>query len=132
MNQKPLNTVYRMTASHAAPRAANEEWVLDFVENVHAAGRATRVFTITDAFARGYLVRKVDMVLSSCTIARELDQLIAERGVPQVIRCEHRHELTSRYFKAWAIQRGIMLRYLPGRHSKYATNFAQTMREAQE
>lgn len=86
-----------------------------------------------DAFTRGCLARKVDTGLSSHTIVRELDQLIGQRSVPHTICFDHRLAVKSRHFVAWAIERRIYLRYLPGRPwQRHAKSFAETLREAQE
>jgi putative transposase len=36
-------------------------------------------------------------------------RIVAERGQPQAIRCDHGPELTSRHFLAWCVQRQIEL-----------------------
>jgi putative transposase len=45
-----------------------------------------------------------------------LETIVAERGVPQAIRCDNGPELTSRHFLAWCIDRKIELVHIqPGR-----------------
>jgi putative transposase len=36
-------------------------------------------------------------------------RIVAERGQPQAIRCDHGPELTSRHFLAWCVERKIEL-----------------------
>jgi hypothetical protein len=40
---------------------------------------------------------------------RVLDEVIAQRGLPQAIRCDNGPELTSRHFLAWALEWKIEL-----------------------
>jgi hypothetical protein len=49
-------------------------------------------------------------------VTRVLEGIVAERGVPQSIRCDNGPELTSRHFLAWCIERKIELVHIqPGR-----------------
>src|SRR5581483_1953933 len=95
--------------------AANQEWALDFVHDVVECGRKIRVLTVVDAYTRECLALEVDTSFASRRVTRVLDQIIGERGRPQVVRCDNGPELTSRHFLAWAIERGIELVHIqPG------------------
>jgi putative transposase len=96
--------------------AANQEWALDFVHDVVECGRKIRVLSVEDAYTRECLALEVDTSFASRRVTRVLDQIIAERGVPQTIRCDNGSELTSRHFLAWAIERQIELVHIqPGK-----------------
>ena len=96
--------------------AANQEWALDFVHDAVECGRAIRVLTVVDACTRECLALEVDTSFASRRVTRVLDQIIAERGAPQAIRCDNGPELTSRHFLAWAIERQIELLHIqPGK-----------------
>jgi putative transposase len=96
--------------------AANQEWALDFVHDAVECGRAIRVLSVVDAYTRECLALEVDTSFASRRVTRVLDQIIAERGTPQAIRCDNGPELTSRHFLAWAIERGIELLHIqPGK-----------------
>jgi putative transposase len=59
---------------------------------------------------------EVDTSFASRRVTRVLDAIIAERGSPEVIRCDNGPELTSRHFLAWAIERRIELVHIqPGK-----------------
>jgi len=59
---------------------------------------------------------EVDTSFASRRVTRVLEAIIAERGAPQVIRCDNGPELTSRHFLAWCIDRKIELVHIqPGR-----------------
>ncbi len=68
---------------------ANQEWALDFVHDVLAAGRNIRVLSVVDAFTRECLALEVDTGFASRRVTRVLDEIIARRGRPQAIRCDN-------------------------------------------
>jgi putative transposase len=96
--------------------AANQEWALDFVHDAVESGRAIRVLSVVDAYTRECLALEVDTSFASRRVTRVLERIVAERGVPQAIRCDNGPELTSRHFLAWCIDRKIELVHIqPGR-----------------
>ena len=96
--------------------AANQEWALDFVHDAVECGRAIRVLSVVDAYTRECLVLEVDTSFASRRVTRVLEGIVAERGVPQSIRCDNGPELTSRHFLAWGIERRIELAHIqPGK-----------------
>jgi putative transposase len=100
----------------AARTAANQEWALDFVHDAVECGRTIRVLSAVDAYTRECLALEVDTSFASRRVTRVLEAIIAERGVPQAIRCDNGPELTSRHFLAWCIERQIELVHIqPGK-----------------
>jgi putative transposase len=81
-----------------ARTAANQEWALDFVHDAVACGRAIRVLSVVDAYTRECLALEVDTSFASRRVTRVLDEIIAERGKPQAIRCDNGPEFTSLAF----------------------------------
>jgi len=101
--------------------AANQEWALDFAHDAVACGRAIRVLSVVDAYTRECLALEVDTSFASRRVTRVLDQIIAERGLPEAIRCDNGPELTSRHFLAWCIERKIELVHIqPGKPTQNA------------
>jgi len=99
-----------------ARTAANQEWALDFVHDAVECGRTIRVLSAVDAYTRECLPLEVDTSFASRRVTRVLEAIIAERGVPQAIRCDNGPELTSRHFLAWCIERQIELVHIqPGK-----------------
>ena len=99
-----------------ARTAANQEWALDFVHDAMECGRTIRMLSVVDAYTRECLALEVDTSFASRRATRVLEAIIAERGVPQAIRCDNRPELTSRHFLAWCIERQIELVHIqPGK-----------------
>ena len=86
---------------------ANEEWAL---------GRHIRLLTVMGGHTRECLALKVDTSFASERVTRFLERIIAERGVPQRIRCDKGLELTSGHFLAWCLTNRIELLHIqPGR-----------------
>src|SRR5713226_7123791 len=101
--------------------AANQEWGLDFVHDAVECGRAIRVLSVVDAYTRECLALEVDTSFASRRVTRALDEIIAECGRPQAIRCDNGPEFTSRHFLAWAVERGIELIHIqPGKPTQNA------------
>jgi putative transposase len=104
-----------------ARTAANQEWALDFVHDAVDCGRTIRVLSVVDAYTRECLALEVDTSFASRRVTRVLEQIVAERGVPQAIRCDNGPELTSRHFLAWCIERQIELVHIqPGKPTQNA------------
>lgn len=104
-----------------ARTAANQEWALDFAHDAVACGRAIRVLSVVDAYTRECLALEVDTSFASRRVTRVLEAIVAERGVPQAIRCDNGPELTSRHFLAWCVERQIELVHIqPGKPTQNA------------
>ena len=101
--------------------AANQEWALDFAHDAVACGRAIRVLSVVDAYTRECLALEVDTSFASRRVTRVLEAIVAERRLPQAIRCDNGPELTSRHFLAWCVERQIELLHIqPGKPTQNA------------
>ena len=103
-----------------------------FVQDVTAFGRSIRVLNVIDAFTRECLAMEVDTSFAGQRVTRVLDGIIAERGLPQSIRCDNGPELTSRHFLAWNLERRINLVHAqPGKPTQngYVESFNGKLRE---
>lgn len=67
------------------PQGPNQRWSLDFVSDTLVSGRRIRILAVVDDFTRECLALVVDTSLSGARVARELDAIIAVRGVPLMI-----------------------------------------------
>ena len=106
----------RVGAARAVVNGPNQEWALDFVHDAAERGRKFRVLSVIDVYTRECLALEVDSSFASQRVTRELEKIVAERGVPEAIRCDNGPEFTSRHFLAWAIERNIDLVHIePGR-----------------
>jgi len=111
---------------------ANQEWALDFVHDAAESGRKFRVLSVIDVYTRECLALEVDTSFASRRVTRELEKIVAERGVPEAIRCDNGPEFTSRHILAWAMERKIELVHIePGRpmQNGYVESFHGKLRD---
>ena len=88
-------------------RRANDE-ALDFVSDTLADGRRFRVLCVLDDFSRECLAAVVDTSLGGARVARELEQVVNQRGWPQTIVSDNGTELTSNAVLRWAAERVLL------------------------
>ncbi len=94
----------------------NERWAVDFVQDRLASGRAIRVLTLVDACTRECPALTVDYSLPSARVIRALEQVMARRGPPGALVCDHGAEFASRAFLSWSRAAGITLDFIrPGK-----------------
>lgn len=77
------------------PQAINVVWSMDFMHDQLDDGRSIRLLNVIDDFNREALAIEVDFSLPSERVIRVLDQVIAWRGKPQVIRSDNGPEYIS-------------------------------------
>ena len=113
------------------PEIINEVWLMDFMHDQLDDGHCFRLFNVIDDFNRESLGIVVDLSLPSQRVMRSLDQIIAWRGKPRVIRSDNGPEYISEIFKLWAKEANIELRYTqPGnsQQNAYVERFNRTVR----
>jgi putative transposase len=104
----------------AVPKAPDQRWSLDFVSDCLAA-RRFRILVVVDDFTRECLAAVADTSISGVRVARELDALIARRGVPATIVSDNGPELTSRAVLAWTNRAGLDWHHIaPGKPQQNA------------
>jgi len=98
------------------PDSPNQRWSLDFVSDALTDGRRFRILTVVDDFSRENLVLTADTSLSGQRVARELDRMIAERGMPKTIVSDNGTEFTSMAILKWVQETGVDWHYIaPGK-----------------
>jgi len=98
------------------PSRPNEQWALDFLSDALASGRRVRVLAVIDTYTREALAIEVDTSLPGERVARVLERIAAERGMPEQIVLDNGPELTGRALDQWADRRGVILRFIdPGK-----------------
>ena len=98
------------------PLRPDERWSLDFVSDQITDGRRFRILAVVDDCTRECLALVADTSLSGMRVARELDQLVAERGPPRMIVSDNGSEFTSNAILAWADQTCVEWHYIaPGK-----------------
>jgi len=103
------------------PDGPNQRWSLDFVSDAFTDGRRFRILTVVDDFTRENLALIADTSLSGQRVTRELDQVIAERGMPGTIVSDNGTEFTSMAILKWVQDAGIDWHYIaPGKPTQNA------------
>jgi putative transposase len=84
-------------------------------------GRSIRLFNVIDDFNREALGIEVDFSLPSERVIRSLDQIIAWRGKPGIIRADNGPELVSGRLMEWATKHQIHITHIqPGKPQQNA------------
>lgn len=91
-------------------------WSMDFMRDTLASGRAFRTLNVLDVVTRECLAIEVDTSLPGQRVARVLDGIAAERGLPTTIRVDNGPEFAGKALDAWAYQHGVTLDFItPGK-----------------
>jgi putative transposase len=98
------------------PQAANERWSLDFISDAFTDGRRFRILAVVDDFTRECITLIADTSLSGARVVRELDTMIAKRGMPNTIVSDNGTEFTSMAILSWCQDTAIQWHYIaPGK-----------------
>ena len=79
----------------------NHVWAFDFQFDQTADGRAIKLLNIVDEFTREALVMLVDRSIDADTVVQALERLCAQRGAPELLRCDNGPEMTAHALKDW-------------------------------
>lgn len=103
------------------PSELNELWTTDFVSDQLTGGRVFRMLVIMDVYSRECLALEVDTSITGKRVARVLDRLKDQRGLPKVLGSDNGPEFRSRHMDQWAYQRGVKLHFIkPGKPTQNA------------
>ena len=110
------------------PLAADQRWSLDFVSDQLSDGRRFRILAVVDDCTRECLALIADTSISGRRVARELDDIIRQRGKrPDTIVSDNGTELTSNAILGWADETGVGWHYIaPASRSRTASLKAST------
>jgi putative transposase len=99
----------------------NTVWAMDFMSDTLYGGRRFRTLNILDEGVREGLTIEVDTSLPAEWVIRVLEQVVAWRGRPQVLRLDNGPELLAERFVAWCVEQAIELRSIqPGKPDQNA------------
>jgi len=124
----------RWTGAAKRPAATrpNERWSIDFVSDCVSSGRVIRMLTMVDDCTRECPAIEVDTSLGGVRVGRVLDQVVAERGLPEAIVLDNGPEFRSRALAAWSEERGVRLEFIqPGKpmQNAYVESFNGRLRD---
>ena len=105
------------------PLAPNQRWSLDFVSDQLTDGRRFRILTVIDNCTRECLALVADTSLSGRRVARELDEIVRQRGRPETIVSDNGTEYTSNAILEWANDTAVGWHYIaPGKPQQNGFN----------
>jgi putative transposase len=114
------------------PGRANEVWSMDFVMDELADGRRLKCLTLLDDCSKESVAIASDTSITGAYVARLLDQVKLERGLPQAIRTDNGPEFASKAMALWAYRNAVQLRFIrPGKpiENAYIESFNGRFRE---
>jgi putative transposase len=114
------------------PEKINQVWSMDFVSDALASGRRFRTLNIADDFSREAPAIEVDTSLGGVRVARVLDRLKIERGLPLQIRSDNGPEFVSKAVEQWAYENGVDWHFIePGKpiENAYIESFNARFRD---
>ena len=90
-------------------------WSYDFVQDRTHDGRAFRILTLIDEYARECLAIDVARRLTSEDVLERLSDLFVRRGVPDYIRSDNGPEFTAKAVRRWLERAGVKTLFIePG------------------
>jgi putative transposase len=108
----------RSQHSDAVPQEAthpNHVWTYDFVFDTTSDRRTLKFLTLVDEFTRECLAIKVERRLPAKAVIKVLEQVFAERGVPEHLRSDNGPEFIAKAIQGWLKARQVKTRYIaPG------------------
>ncbi|GFZ99112.1 hypothetical protein GCM10011359_30180 [Nesterenkonia alkaliphila] len=100
------------TVDAPAATAANMGWAVGFQFDADEQGRAIKIASIVDEHTRECLGGLVQRSITGDALTTHLEALVAQRGVPAVLRCDNGPELISQAMANWAGEK-IGIHYIP-------------------
>jgi len=110
----------------------NQLWALDYQFDQTADGRMLRLLNIVDEFTREALVMRCERSITADQTVTTLEELVAERGAPQNIRCDNGPELTANALRDWCRLTSVTTSYIePGApwQNPFAESFNARVRD---
>ena len=102
-----------------AARAPNQRWSMDFVHDALSDGRRFRILAVVDDYTRENLCLVADTSLPSGRVIRELEAVIARRGLPRQCVSDNGPEFNGLAMLGWSQGLGLEWHYIdPGPFAK--------------
>ncbi len=85
---------------------------MDFVFDRLADGRSLKCLTVVDDATHESVTITPDTAISGAYVARVLERVKHERGLPKVIRSDNGREFCGRAMAIWAHENNVALRFI--------------------
>ena len=94
---------------------ANHVWTYDFVFDTTSDSRTLKFLSLIDEFTRECLAIKVERRLPAKAVIEVLEQVFAERGMPEYLRSDNGPEFVAKAIQRWLTKRQVKTHYIePG------------------
>jgi len=109
----------------------NKVWAIDFQFDSDETGRMIKIANLVDEHTRECLASLVERRIPAAMVTRMLDQVVALRGYPAVIRADNGPEFTSQALAAWAEGHAGIVFIPPGTpwNNGYVESFNSRLRD---
>jgi putative transposase len=98
------------------PNGPGQRWSMDFVHDSLANGLRIRTLNIVDDFTRECVAIEVDTSINGKKVAKVLERLRSERGLPNVLLSDNGPEFTGKDMSNWAYARNQKHQFIqPGK-----------------
>lgn len=100
----------------SVPQGINFCWSADFMSDALVYGRKVRILNVMDDYNREVLAVEADFSMPAEKVIGFMEQIIARRGKPKVIRVDNGPEYCATAFCQWCERNGIRIQYIqPGK-----------------
>ena len=99
----------------------NEIWAMDFLADRLLHGRAFRVLTVLDEFAKYAYAVDPAFSYTSAAVVQMLEEITHEHGYPKFLRVDNGPEMIARKLEDWSTEHGVELLFIqPGKPTQNA------------
>ena len=119
------------TVDAPAAVAPNLVWAVDFQFDADEQGRPIKICSIVDEHTRECIGGLVERSITADRLTAHLEDLVAVRGAPAVLRSDNGPEFIAHALSEWAKSKGIALNHIqPGKPTQnaYVERFNKTYR----
>ena len=110
----------------------NHVWAIDFQFDATSNGRMLKLANIVDEFTREALSTRTGRTCTADELVKVLEQIVAERGAPEYLRCDNGPELIAFTLRDWCQTVGTATSYIePGSpwENPYVESFNARVRD---
>jgi len=129
--QRRRKRVGSSTADAPTASAPNAVWAVDFQFDVCEQGRALKICSIVDEHTRECIGGLVERSITANRFIDHLEDLIAQRGAPAVLRSDNGPEFIAQAVTNWAANQTELSYIPPGQswHNGYVESFNARLRD---
>ena len=94
------------------PNQPGKVYAMDFVPDRPASGRRFKCLTMTDPCSKEGPVIETDFSINGIRLCRILDQIFADRPLPETLGMDNGPEFSGQALDAWAFKKNVKLHFI--------------------